>query len=92
MIAELVSEHPPLLLEYVRDHNVRALGDEAARVAGAHSTGTARDNHCSIVETFHDFFSFHCLPPNVVGEVVTAIRPLAVGPRVPPRPVDAIST
>ena len=24
---------------YVRDHDVRALGDEAARVAGAHSTG-----------------------------------------------------
>ena len=57
MFAELVSERPPLLLEYVRDHNVRALGDEAAREAGAHSTGTARDDHCPIIETFHELFS-----------------------------------
>src|SRR5260221_7246450 len=55
---ELVGNVPPLLLEQVRDHDVRALGDEAARMAGAHSTGTARDDHCSIVETFHDCFSF----------------------------------
>jgi hypothetical protein len=31
VITELVSEHPPVLLEYARDHNVSALGDEAAR-------------------------------------------------------------
>jgi hypothetical protein len=31
VITELVGEHPPLLLEYVRDCNVSALGDEAAR-------------------------------------------------------------
>src|SRR2546426_6739455 len=53
LIAELVGERPSLLLEYVRDHDVRAIGDEAARVASAHSTGTARDNHCPIIETFH---------------------------------------
>jgi hypothetical protein len=56
LIAELVGERTPLLIEYVRDHDVRALGDEAARVAGAHSTGTARDNHCPIIETFHNSF------------------------------------
>ena len=56
VFAELVSERPPLLLEYVRDHNVPALGDEAARVAGTHSTGTARDNHCPMIETFHHWF------------------------------------
>ena len=38
------------------DHNVPALGDEAARVAGTHSTGTTRDNHCPIIETFHHWF------------------------------------
>src|SRR5206468_1769457 len=54
LTAELVGERPSLLLEYVSDHNVRALSDEAARVAGAHSTGTARNNHCPIIETFHD--------------------------------------
>jgi len=54
VIGELVGERPPLLLEYVRDHNVRALGDEAAREAGTHSTGAARDNHCPIIETFHE--------------------------------------
>jgi hypothetical protein len=43
LIAELVGERPSLLLEYVRDHDVRALGGEAARVAGTHSTGTARE-------------------------------------------------
>ena len=47
-------ERPSLLLEYVREHHVCALADEAARVAGTHSTGTARDNHCPVVETFHD--------------------------------------
>jgi hypothetical protein len=31
VITELVGEHPPLLLEYVRDHNVSTLGDEACR-------------------------------------------------------------
>jgi len=57
VLAELVGERPPLLIEYVRDHNVCAFADEAARETGTHSTGTARDNHCPIVETFHD-----CLP------------------------------
>jgi hypothetical protein len=33
VIAEFVGERPPLLLEYVRDRNVRALGDEAARTS-----------------------------------------------------------
>ena len=56
VIAELVGKRPPLLFEYVRDDDVRALCDEAARVAGTHSTGTARDNHCPIIETFHDCF------------------------------------
>ena len=56
LIAELAGERPPLLLEYVRDHDVRALGDEAARVAGTHSTGTARDDHRPIIETSHDPF------------------------------------
>jgi hypothetical protein len=51
-ITELVGEHPPLLREYVRQSHVSALGDEAARVAGTHSTGTARDNQCPIIETF----------------------------------------
>src|SRR5882724_199774 len=55
VITKLAGERPTLLLEYVRDHNVRALGDEAARVTGAHSTGTARDNHCPIIETSHEF-------------------------------------
>ena len=49
-------------------HNVRALGDEAVRVAGTHSTGTARDDHCSIIETFHDFFPFHCFPLKTLGK------------------------
>ena len=61
MIAELVGERLPLLLEYVRDHDVRALGDEAARVAGAHSTGTARDDYCPIIETFHVTLGLHNL-------------------------------
>ena len=56
MIAELAGECSPLPLEYVRDHHVGALGDEAARVAGTHATGTARDNHRPIIETFHDCF------------------------------------
>jgi hypothetical protein len=59
VIAELVGERPPLLLEYVRDHDVRALGDEAARVTGAHSTGTARDDYCPIIETLHVRFGLH---------------------------------
>jgi len=59
VIAELVGERPSLLLEYVRDHDVRALGDEAARVAGAYSMGTARDNHCPIIETFHVRLGLH---------------------------------
>src|SRR5438132_215380 len=54
VIAELVGERPPFLLEYVRDHDVGALSDEAACVAGAHSTGTARDDHRPIIETSHD--------------------------------------
>src|SRR6267142_158004 len=58
---EPVGERLPLLLKHVRDHDVRALGDEAARVAGAHSTGTARDDHCSIVETFHGLVSLRCV-------------------------------
>jgi hypothetical protein len=33
LIAELVGERPSLLFECVRDYDVRALGDEAARVA-----------------------------------------------------------
>src|SRR5207249_3127120 len=36
----------------------RALGDEAARVAGAHSTGPARDDHCPIIETSHGLSPF----------------------------------
>jgi hypothetical protein len=56
VIAELVGERPPLLLEHVRDHNVRALRNEAAGVAGAHSTGTARDDHGPIIEAFHHWF------------------------------------
>ena len=56
MTAELVGERPPFLLEHVRDDDVRALRDEAARVAGTHSTGTASYNHCPIIETFHDCF------------------------------------
>jgi hypothetical protein len=56
LIAEFVGERPSLLLEYIRDHNIRAFGDEAARVAGTHSTGTARDNHCPIIETIQDSF------------------------------------
>src|SRR5207247_5239394 len=59
VIAELAGERPSLLLEYVRDHDVRALGDEAARVAGTHSTGTAGDNHCPIIETFHVRLGLH---------------------------------
>ena len=47
---------PSLLLKDVRDYNVRALGDEAARVAGTHATGTARDNHGPMIETFHHWF------------------------------------
>src|SRR6266550_2106183 len=39
VITKLAGERPTLLLEYVRDHNVRALRDEAAHVAGTHSTG-----------------------------------------------------
>ena len=54
MLAELVSERPSFLLEYVSDHNVRALGDEPARLAGTQSTSTARDNHRSILEALHD--------------------------------------
>src|SRR5882757_2552186 len=56
--AEFVGERPPLLFEHVRDHDVRALGDEAARVAATHSADTAGDDHCSIVKTFHHWFSF----------------------------------
>ena len=59
VIAELVGKRSPFLLEYVRDHDVRALGDEATRVAGTHSTGTARDDHCPIIETFHDWSGSH---------------------------------
>src|SRR5205085_10656362 len=55
VIAELIGERSSLLLEDVRDDNVRALADEAARVAGAHSAGTTRDNHCPIIET-HNIF------------------------------------
>ena len=33
MIGELVGKHRSLLHEYVRDRNVRALSDEAARAA-----------------------------------------------------------
>jgi hypothetical protein len=58
VITELVGEHPPRPLEYVRDHNGSALGEEAARVAGARSTGTARDTHGPIIETFHNSFPF----------------------------------
>jgi hypothetical protein len=54
VITEFRSDRSPLRLKYVRDHNVRALGSEAARVAGTHSTGTARDDHRPIVETSHD--------------------------------------
>src|SRR6266446_1752785 len=50
---KFVGERSSLLFEYVRDHNVRALGDEAARVAGTHSTGTTRDDHCPIAKTFY---------------------------------------
>jgi len=35
LTAEFVGERSPLLLEHVGDHDVRALGDEATRVAGA---------------------------------------------------------
>ena len=59
LIAEFVGERSPLLLDDIRDHDVRALGDEAARVAGTHSTGTTRDDHCPIIETLHYFFSSH---------------------------------
>src|SRR6185312_287484 len=58
VIAELVDERPSLLLKYVRDHDVRALSEEAVRVAGTHPTGTARNDHCPIIETLHDW-SFH---------------------------------
>src|SRR6267142_577708 len=50
---KFVGERSSLLFEYVRDHNVRALGHEAARVAGTHSTGTTRDDHCPIAKTFY---------------------------------------
>src|SRR5207245_9727170 len=60
VIAEFVRDRPPLLLEHVGDHDVRALGDEAAYVAGAHSTGTARDDHRPIIETSHDLSPFLC--------------------------------
>jgi hypothetical protein len=53
VITEFVSKSPSLLLKYVCDHNVRALGDEAARVAGTHSTGTAGDDHRPMIEAFH---------------------------------------
>src|SRR5258705_12726864 len=54
LIAELFGERPSLLLEYVRDHDVRALGDEAARVAGTHSTRAAGHDHRPVIETSHD--------------------------------------
>ena len=59
MIAEFLGECAPLLLEYVCDHDVRALGDEAARVIGTHATGTAGDDHRLILETFHVCLSVH---------------------------------
>jgi hypothetical protein len=52
---EFVGKRLPLLLKYVCNHNVPALRDETARVTGAHSTGAARDDHCPIIKTFHDF-------------------------------------
>jgi hypothetical protein len=58
VIAEFMGERAPLLLEYVCNHDVRALCDEAARVVGTHSSGTAGDDHCPLVETFHDFSPF----------------------------------
>jgi hypothetical protein len=45
------------------------LGDEAARVAGAHAARAARDNHRLIIETFHDCF-LSCITPR------THLRPL----------------
>jgi len=45
----------------LRDHNLRSLGGESAREAGAHSTCTTRDDHRPIVETFHDsLVQFSC--------------------------------
>ena len=52
-VAEFIGQALSLLLDDVRDHDIRALGDEAARVAGAHSTGATRDDHCPILEAFH---------------------------------------
>src|SRR6266571_604902 len=63
MIAELAGECSPFTLEYVRDHHVGALGDEAARVTGTHATGSARDNHGPIIETIHDCFPFITITP-----------------------------
>src|SRR2546422_7343014 len=45
VIAELVGGRPPLLLEDVRDPDVRAPRGEAARVTGAPSPGPAPDQH-----------------------------------------------
>jgi hypothetical protein len=52
--AELAGKRPPLPLKHVRNHDVRALGDEPARVARTQSAGASRDDHCPIIETFHD--------------------------------------
>jgi hypothetical protein len=49
---EFIDQAPSLLIDDVRDHDIRALGDETARVASAHSTGAARDDHCPILEAF----------------------------------------
>jgi len=58
--AEFLGERLPFLLEDVCDHDVRALGYEAACVTGAHSASTAGDDHRPILETIHDFFSICC--------------------------------
>ena len=56
-VAEFIGQALALLIDDVRDHDIRALGDKAARVAGAHSTGATRDDHCPILETFHNRLS-----------------------------------
>src|SRR2546428_373422 len=45
---------PPIPDENVVDHDAGARGDEAAGGAGAHPSGTAGDDHCSIFETSHE--------------------------------------
>ena len=52
-VTEFIDQALSLLIDDVRDHDIRALGDEAARVASAHSTGATRDDHGPILEAFH---------------------------------------